>query len=152
MTIDISDFYLNTPLPGKEYTRIPVKLIPACIREQYQLARLKHNGFVYVEISEGMYRLPQSGILASDRLQAHLLEHGYKQAAHTPGLFNHETRPVTFSLIADDFGVKYVGEDHAQHLIATLQLLYHITIDWTHISIPGYMNKALARFQSPPPK
>ena len=107
-----------------------------------------------------MYGLPQSGILANDCLQAHLLEHGYEQAAHTPGLFNHETRPVTFSLIADDFGVKYVGEDHAQHLITTLQLLYRITIDWTgtkycglmlewdyfartvHVSMPGYVDKA----------
>ena len=95
---------------------------------------------------------------------------GTKKAAHTPGLFNHETRLVTFSLIVDDFGVKYVGEDHAQHLIDTLHLLYHITIDWTgtkycgltlkwdyiartvHVLMPSYMDKALARFQSPPPK
>ena len=134
------------------------------------LARLVHYGFVYVEISKGMYGLPQSGILASDRPKAHLLEHGHKQATKTPGLFNHETRPVTFSLIVDDFGVKYVGQDHAQHLIATLQLLYRITINWTgakycgltlewdyvartvHVSMPGYVDKALARFQSPPPK
>ena len=131
MTIDISDFYLDTPLPGKEYMRIPVKLIPACIMEQYQLAGLVHNGFVYIEISKGMYSLPQSDILANDCLQANLLEHGYKQATHTPGFFNHETRLVTFSLIVDNFSVKYVGEDHAQHFITTLQLLHHITIDWT---------------------
>ena len=97
MTLDISDFYLDTPLPGKEYMRIPVHLIPACIMEQYQLAGLGvHNGFVYVDISKGMYGLPQSGILAYDHLQAHLLDHGYKQATHNPGLFNHETRPALF--------------------------------------------------------
>ena len=118
---------------------IPVKLIPACIMEQYQLAGLVHNGFVYVEISKGMYGLPQSGILANNCLQAHLMEHGYKQATHTPGLLNHETRPVAFLLIVDDFSVKYVGEDHAQHRIATLQLLYphHHQLDghkvlWAH--------------------
>ena len=101
MTLDISDFYLDTPLPGKEYMRIPVKLIPACIMEQYQLAGLVHNGFVYIEISKVIYGLPQSSILANDHLQAHLLDHGYKQATHTPGLFTHETRPVTFFLIID---------------------------------------------------
>ena len=86
MTLDISDFYLDTPLPGKEYMRIPVHLIPACIMEQYQLAGLIHNGYVYVEISKGMCGLPQFGILANDHLQAHSSSHGYKQATHTPGL------------------------------------------------------------------
>ena len=166
----ISDFYLDTQLPGKEYTLIAVKLIPACIMEQYHLAGLVHNGFVYIEISKGMYSLPQSGILANDHLQAHLLDRRYKQATHTPSLFTHKTRLVTFSLIVDDFGVKYVGKDNAQHLIDTLLLLYRITIDWTgtkycgltlqwnyiartvHVSMPGYVAKALARFQSPPPK
>ena len=60
--------------------RIPIKLIPTCIMEQYQLAGLVHYGFVYLEISKGMYGLPQSSILANDCLQADLLEHGYKQA------------------------------------------------------------------------
>ena len=116
------------------------------------------------------YGLPQSGILANDCLQAHLLAHGYKeQATHTPGLFNHETSLVTFSLIVDDFGVKYVIENQARHLIDTLHLLYRITIEWTgtkycgltlqwdyiartvHVTMPGYVDKALACFQSPPP-
>ena len=170
MTIDISDFYLGTPLPTPEYMRISVKVIPKCIMDQYKLAGLVHNGYVMVEINKGMYGLPQAGILANDQLQAHLLSHGYKQAPHTPGLFTHETRPITFSLIVDDFGVKYVGEEHAEHLIASLQSLYKITIDWSgtkycgltlawdydartcHMSMPGYVKKALERFQHPAPK
>jgi hypothetical protein len=39
-------------------------------------------------------------------------------------LFNHQTRPITFSLVVDDFGVKYVGREHAEHLVATLEKLY----------------------------
>jgi hypothetical protein len=170
MTIDISDFYLGTPLDSVEYMRIPEKHIPEVIMTQYKLRPLLHNGSVLAEIHKGMYGLPQAGILANNRLQEHLQEHGYTQTPHTPGLFRHETRPVMFSLIVDDFGVQYKGREHAEHLITTLQLLYKITIDWSGtkycgltldwnyvervvlMSMPGYVEKALVRFQSTPPK
>ena len=33
--------------------------------------------------------------------------------------------------MVDDFGIKYVGKEHAQHLIDTLEAAdYKITIDW----------------------
>jgi hypothetical protein len=69
----------------------------------------------------------------------------------------------------DDFGVKHVGKEHAQHLINFLQQKYTITTDWTgalyvrlHInwdyvqrtvdsSIPNYVTKALQRFKHQPP-
>ena len=31
---------------------------------------------------------------------------------YTPGLWLHEWRPIQFSLVVDDFGVKYVGEEN----------------------------------------
>ena len=37
--------------------------------------------------------------------------------AHTPGLWRYVTRPVQFTLVVDDFGVNYVGKEHADHLI-----------------------------------
>ena len=51
----------------------------------------------------------QQEALASDWLKPHLAEHGYHECRHTHGLFKHETRPVMFSLVVDDFGVQYVG-------------------------------------------
>ena len=51
------------------------------------------------------------------QLQRKLAKHGYFEVNHTPGLWRHVTRPVQFSLVVDDFGVKYVGEENAQHLI-----------------------------------
>ena len=131
LTVDIKDFYLNTPMAQYEYMWIPIKHIPSNIMEQYHLADLVHNNMVMVEIRKGMYGLPQAGILANDRLQAHLATHGYSAAEHTPGLFHHTTRPISFTLVVDDFGIKYVGTEHAQHLIDTLENLYNITIDWT---------------------
>ena len=168
MSIDIKDFYLNTPMEQYEYMWIPVKYIPANIMQQYQLTPLIHNNMIMVEIRKGMYGLPQAGILANNRLQAHLASHGYIAARHTPGLFTHVTRPLAFTLVVDDFGVKFVGKEHAQHLIDTLSSLYTITTDWTgtlycgltlkwdyknrtvDISMPGYVSRALHKFLHTP--
>jgi hypothetical protein len=168
MSIDIKNFYLDTPMTQYEYMWIPVKHIPADIMAQYKLTSLIHNKMVMVEIRKGMYGLPQAGILANDRLQAHLKLHGYT-TTDTPGLFRHATRPISFTLVVDDFGVKYVGEEHAQHLIDTLQSLYSITTDWTgslycgltlkwdylartvDLSMPGYVATALLKFMHPTP-
>ena len=137
--------------------------------DQYNLWPLVHNDHVMAEVRKGMYGLPQAGILAYQRLVKHLNSHGYFATANTPGLFRHRTRPVTFTLVVDDFGVKYVGDQHAQHLIDTLKSLYTITTDWTgslycgltlkwdydkrtvDISMPGYVERALQTLQHPLP-
>lgn len=111
-----------------------------------------------------MYGLPQAGRIANDHLVPHLAQHGYIQSARIPGLFTHLTRPISFCLIVDDFGVKYVGKEHALHLQQVLQEKYTVTTDWTgskfcgltlnwdynnhhvDISLPGYIEKALQRF------
>jgi hypothetical protein len=131
--------------------------------DQYQLAPLVHNGHVTVEIWKGMYGLPQAGILANECLKKHLAKYGYHPTPRTPGLFTHDTRPITFALVVDDFGVKYVGREHAEHLGAALRDLYRITEDWTgelylgitlkwdyaaktvDLSMPGYIAKAIAK-------
>jgi len=88
-----------------EYMRIPAKDIPTDIMEQYNLAPLVHKGHVLTEIQKGMYGLPQAGILAYNRLVTHLALSGYTPVQHTPGLFRHATRPVTFSLVVDDYAI-----------------------------------------------
>ncbi len=83
---------------------------------------------------------------------------------HTPCVFRHESRPIMFSLVVDDFGVKYSGAEHLQHLIDTLRELYelHVDIEGTKyvgldivfdrvaktvsISMKDYVQKALLRF------
>jgi hypothetical protein len=148
---------------------IPTRDIPGDIMTQYNLATIAHHDRVLVEIRKGMYGLPQAGIIANTRLKAHLDTHGYHACPHTPGLFRHATRPITFCLVVDDFGIKYVGREHADHLLACLQELYTVTTDWTgtkycgltlewdyhahtvQLSMPGYIAKALHRFQHPTP-
>ena len=49
--------------------RTPIKLIPQEFIDLYDLARKVKNGYIYTEISRGMYGLPQSGILANKLLK-----------------------------------------------------------------------------------
>ena len=111
-----------------------------------------------------MYGLKQAALLGYQNLIQNLKPHGYHPIPHTSGLWKHETRPIKFCLCVDDFGVKYVGEQNFQHLIMALKDQYDITVDkkgekflgltihWNYkhkqvqISMPGYVQKALKRF------
>jgi hypothetical protein len=57
-----------------------------------------------------MYGLKQAGLLANQLLQTRLAPFRYYPARHTPGLWLHKTRPIYFTLVVDDFAVKYVGK------------------------------------------
>ena len=128
--MDLSNFYLNTPLDRPEYTRIKLTNIPQEIIDEYNLNQYAHNGWIYFKLSKGMYGLKQAGKLANDLLSKRLNARGYIQCDITPGLWRHKTHPVIFSLVVDDFGVKYEGQEHAQHLVNTLKKYYKLyTID-----------------------
>jgi hypothetical protein len=117
----------GTPMDSSEYMRIPIKLIPQEIIADYNLLSLVSDGHVYSEVQKGMYGLPQTGILANQLLAHRLVViHGYHQAKSTPGLWRHVTRPIQFTFVVDDFGVKYVGKEHAQHLIDALETDYTV--------------------------
>ena len=64
--------------------------------------------------------LKQAGKLAYERLMKHLTQAGYEQSKFVPSLWRHITKPISFTLVVDDFGVKYVGKTNVQHLIDTL--------------------------------
>jgi hypothetical protein len=117
-----------------------------------------------------MYGLKQAGLLANQLLQTRLAPFGYHPARHTPGIWLHKTRPISFTLVVDDFTVKYVGKQHAEHLRNALLRTYELTTDWTatvyssmtlkwdynkrtcDISMPGYISNILSKFQHDPPK
>jgi hypothetical protein len=81
---------------------------------------------------------------------------------NTPGLWYHESCPITFILVVDNFGVKYENKDDVDHLIASIKKDYMLTEDWTgnlyceiqlnwdyagrtvNISMPGYIKKEIA--------
>ena len=166
MTMDISNFYLMTPLKIKEYVKMKLDNFPEDVIEHYGLReKATPDGFVFVAVKRGMYGLPQAGILAQELLEERLGAHGYTQSKFTPGLWTHEWRPIQFTLVVDDFGVKYVGKEHAEHLISVVKEHYDLTIDWegkrylgltldwdysqrkVHLSMPEYIPDALKRFK-----
>jgi hypothetical protein len=119
LLIDVKNYCLGTPMDRYEYMRLAINTLPDEIIQQYKLLDLVHDGYVYVEIRRGMYGLPQAGIIANQLLVKRLAPFGYYPVTHTPGLWRHKHRPILFSLVVDDFGVKYVGKEHANHLIDT---------------------------------
>ena len=160
MTMDISNFYLMTPLKRPEYIRINIKDIPEEIVLEYKLKEIATpNGSVHIVANRGMYGLPQSGLLANELLEKRLNKRGYHQSKLVPGLWKHKWRPVQFTLVVDDFGVKYVGKEHAQHLKDTLEENYTVTTEWegkryigitldwdykrrqVHLSMPNYIKR-----------
>ena len=87
MILDISIFYLMTPLKRKEYVKMKLSDFPETLIAHDNLCeKATPYGFVYVAIKRGMYGLPQSGILAQTLLETRLNAHGYHQSKITPGL------------------------------------------------------------------
>jgi hypothetical protein len=65
MTLDISDFHLNNPMERYEYLHITLAANPTCSMEEYKLEPLIHNGFIAVELRQGIYGLPQAGTVVN---------------------------------------------------------------------------------------
>ena len=84
-----------------------------------------------MEIRKGMYRLPKAVILANKLLKERLGQVGYYEMPHTPGLWKHATHPVTFSLVVDDFGIKYEGKENLEHLLTAIRKDYSVEVDDT---------------------
>jgi hypothetical protein len=105
---DLKDFYLGTPMERFEHMRIPMHMLPDDIMDLCELHDLVHNGCAHVVIRKGMHGLPQAGkLLANDRRQKFLEPHGCSPSDITAGLWKHNTRPIAFALVVDDFAIKH---------------------------------------------
>ena len=131
MCLDIKNFYLTAPLDRFKYTKIPLVLFPQWTVNQYDLTKHALNGFVYLEMRRTVWGLPQAGILANKLLRKCLLPHGYYKCNSTPGLWKHVTHPISFTLVVEDLGVKYTGQEHIDHLIQCIKKTYKVIKDWT---------------------
>ena len=109
-------------------------------------------------------------MIAYQKLVKDLAPHGYHPCKYSLGLWYHDTLPTKFCLCVDDFGVKYFAKQDAEHLISALQTSSFIvttdwkgknycglTLDWNYdagyvdISMPGYVQAALHKFQHKAP-
>jgi hypothetical protein len=68
MMMDITNYYLGTPFPRFEYTKMLLSRFPEEIVEKYNLGALAVDGWVHIEIRKGMYGFKQEGLLAHQLL------------------------------------------------------------------------------------
>jgi hypothetical protein len=90
-TMGIKNFYLCTPMTRYEYMKLKLSNMSEDIIAHYHLFDIATpDRYIYCKIREGMYGLPQAGIIAQELLAKRLKGHGYKQSKTTPGLWTHE--------------------------------------------------------------
>ena len=118
----------------------------------------------------GMYGLPQAGNFSNDKLKLHMDTFGYKPSPTTPGLWRHQTCPLQFSLVLDDFEVSYEHQGNITHLLYSLKTIHKILEDWYGklycrlnlkwdyykreflVSMPNFVTPKLHKFHYPTPK
>ncbi len=90
-----------------------------------------------MEIQKVMCGLSQAGIIAQERVKNRLAKHRNTQSKIIPGFWKHATKLICFTLVVDNFAVKFTIEQDAEHLISALKADYNITIDKTAMKYIG---------------
>jgi hypothetical protein len=129
-SIDLTDFYLGTPLATAQYIKIYTNIFsPEVLSRLSLLPFLKQDKsgkpYIIFRIEKTMYGLKEAGKLSNLRLVSLLQSFAFHQT-DTPGLFRHASRPITFVLVVDDFGVKYHRPSDFAFLVSCLSTLYHV--------------------------
>ena len=112
-----------------------------------------------------MYGIPQAGQISHDALVKHPEPYVYHTSIKNLGPWTHVSRTINFTLIVNDFGLNYLGKEHAVHLKSALGDKYKKTTEWEEklyigislnwdyekgtiqISMKGYVHTALHSFQ-----
>ena len=112
-----------------------------------------------------MHVLKQAGIIANMELTKHLDKFGNYPVQHTPDLWRQKTRATIFTLVVNDFAIKYATQQDADHLLQSLRANHTISTDWdtslyisislnwdntaghVDLSMPKYVAKALHKFK-----
>jgi hypothetical protein len=81
-----------------------------------------------------------------------------------------QSRPLTFTLVVEDFGIKFVNKANVNHLISSIKSMYTLTEDWmgnlycnimlkwdyvgrtVDILMPGYIKMKLQEYKHITPK
>ena len=121
MTINIKYFRLGNPMNQYEDMQIPVTYIPGYIMFQNNLVSLAVNNNILVKIRKGIYKLPHAGLIVQQRLNKYFYQYEYTSAESALGIYTHHARKTTFTLIVDDFGLKYYNTTKALYTINYLK-------------------------------
>ena len=97
------------------------------------------------------------------------MKYDYYPTKRAPGLWKHQTRPISFTRLVEHFGIKYINKDDTNHLFKEIKDKNLLKIDWTgskcvgidldwdyekrevKLSMKGYIKQALQQFQHSTP-
>ena len=107
---------LCAPLVQYDFMQMKLSDFPEHIIQQYDLISKAKNRSVYIKIWQSIYSFPQSYLLHNK-----LHSTGHYEVSHILGLWKHTSLPNQFTLVVDDFGVKYSYKQDVDHLIRSLE-------------------------------
>ena len=84
-----------------------------------------------------MYGLVQAGIIAHDALKDLHKPYVYAPAKITQVLWTHIDRDKSFTIVVDNFVIKFRHQKDADHLISSLQEKYEVTQYWKGVLYCG---------------
>ena len=108
ITSDLKDFFLTAKLPEKVYLKILWSQIPQQTIDMYNLqlnTDSKGVKFIYGELHQALYGLPQANSLAAQELKQNLATHEFYET-DIPCLYRHKTRNIVILVHVDDFAIK----------------------------------------------
>ena len=92
------------------------------IQQIYALQNIAHNNHVMVKVHRGIYDLLQAGILANKQTNSRTpIQSQVQTKPHTHGIIHHHTCNISFTLIVDDFSIKYTNGINPQHLMMAVR-------------------------------
>ena len=110
--------------------KLTLNIIPEEIIQKYNLGKLAHKGFVYMEIQKGVYGLPHAGKISNDDLRC--IQPSLDTSQHPSPQVHGGTKlpPLQFSLVVDYYGIKYEIQEDITHLPNEFKTIYNISEDW----------------------
>ena len=81
---------------------------------------MDNKGSIHIQANRGMYGLSQDGLLEMS-FWKNIQQERLPTKQLVPGFWTHKWSPVQITLVVDNFGVKYVGKEHAIQLKNTIE-------------------------------
>ena len=111
---------------------MPIADIPQEIIDEYNLQDIvTPHGLIYMEIHKTLYGLRQLAALAAKKLAANLKPFGYYKCPYAHGLWKHKSSSISFTLVVNDFSVKYINKEDVERLKSAIKANYPYTVDWS---------------------
>ena len=86
---------------------IQISVIPQEFIIAYNIKDKAHNGYIFAQVNKGMYGIPQIWLIIHDAIVKYLSLYVYYPSNNTSVICTHDSQPINFTLVFNDFGVKY---------------------------------------------